>query len=309
MRIAVWGGGALGLLWADRLAGRYPDTILIVRTRAQRDELRTQGLRVTGLDGEGRRRKLRIEWAGEEGLPMLDAVFLTVKQGAVSTVTPLLSRVCPPSAPVLLWQNGMGQEKLLLPHLSPRQLYRVITTEGALRTGPAQVRHTGEGESWVGPAFGEDFSPVVERLLRELSSGGIPIHPDPDMERRAWEKLAVNCVINPLTGLWKLPNGALPDRDDFFPWMEGILDEVVGVARGEGVFLSFDELRASVLTVCRKTGANRSSMLQDLDRGKKTEVDFINGAVTEKGREKGIPTPLNERLTFLIHQAEGGGKV
>lgn len=304
MRIAVWGGGALGLLWADRLAGKYPGTILIVRTQTQRDELRSRGLKVTQLDGVQRRSKLRVEWAGAEGLPMLDAVFLTVKQEAVSGVAPLLSQVCPPEAPVFLWQNGIGQEKHLLPQLSPGQLYRVVTTEGALREGPAQVRHTGEGESWVGPVFGEDFSPVVERLLRELSFAGIPIRPDLDMERRVWGKLAVNCVINPLTGLWNLPNGALPKQEDFSSWMEGILREVVEVAQKEGVFLSTEDVRESVLTVCRKTAANRSSMLQDLDRGQRTEVDFINGAVAEKGREKGIPTPFNDRLTRLIHQVE-----
>ncbi|MFD1407303.1 ketopantoate reductase family protein [Kroppenstedtia eburnea] len=306
MRVAVWGGGSLGLLWADRLAGRFPETILITRTRAQRDEIEARGLRVTGIDGACDHRDLQVEWAGSERLPRLDAVFITVKQRILPRIAPRLAEVCSPSAPLFLWQNGLGGERFFLPYFSPGQIYRAVTTEGALRKGPADVCHTGSGESWVGPACGGDFSPVVERLIQELSSESVPIHSAADLRQRVWEKLAVNCVINPLTALWKLPNGALPERDGFSSRMEEILGEVAQVARMEGIPLSVVELRKKILSVCRRTATNRSSMLQDLDRGEPTEVDFINGAVVEIGRKRGVPTPHNEHLTRLIHQAEGG---
>lgn len=304
MRVAVWGAGSLGLLWADRLAGRFSETVLITRTRTQRDEIKVRGIRVTGTDGACHHRQIQVEWAGSEELPRLDAVFITVKQRILPRIAPRLAEVCSPSASLFLWQNGLGGEKFFLPYFFPGQIYRAVTTEGALRKGPTHVCHTGGGESWVGPACGGDFSPVVERLIQELSSESVRIFPVADLRRRVWEKLAVNCVINPLTALWKVPNGALPEREEFFIRMEEILEEVVRVAGAEGIPLSLAELRKRVLSVCHHTATNRSSMLQDLDRGVPTEVDFINGAVAETGRKRGIPTPHNEHLTRLVHQAE-----
>lgn len=306
MQVAVWGGGSLGLLWADRLAAEFPETILITRTRAQRDEIQAQGIRVTGVDGRCHRRQIQVEWVASERIPRLDAVFITVKQRILSGIAPRLAEICSPAASLFLWQNGLGGEKFFLPYFSSEQIYRAVTTEGALRKGWAHVYHTGSGESWVGPACGENFSPRVERLIQELSSKSVPIHFATDLRQRVWEKLAVNCVINPLTAIWNLPNGALPEQDDFYPWMEKILHEVVQVAQKEGIYLSQEELQKKVLSVCLHTATNRSSMLQDLDRGELTEVDFINGAVVEQGGKGVIPAPYNERLTRLVHQAEGG---
>ncbi len=88
MQVAVWGGGSLGLLWADRLAGEFPETILITRTRAQRDEIQAQGIRVTGVDGRCHRRQIQVEWVASERIPRLDAVFITVKQRILSGSLP-----------------------------------------------------------------------------------------------------------------------------------------------------------------------------------------------------------------------------
>ncbi|PTX51251.1 2-dehydropantoate 2-reductase [Melghirimyces profundicolus] len=308
MKIAVWGAGAVGLLWAHRLAGFFPGTLLLTRTREQRDKIRAEGLALTGLDGVHRiARNLDVRWSREERLPACDVIFLTVKQTVVPVIAAEVRRVGHSSSDIWLWQNGMGQERLLGDDIDSHRLYRAVTTEGALREGPACVRHTGRGETRVGPVGGESISPLTAGLIRVLVSSGFSIFPDREIDRRAWEKLAINCVINPLTALWNVSNGDLPGREGFSAWMDGILKEVVRVAEAEGIVLSEAELSEKVRAVCRDTAANRSSMLQDLLRGEKTEVDYINGAVGEKGKQHGIPTPFNDRLTLLVHRAEEEG--
>ncbi|SMO48306.1 ketopantoate reductase family protein [Melghirimyces algeriensis] len=307
MRIAVWGGGSIGLLWAGRLAERFPETILLTRTREQRDQIRANGLRVTKRNGRESLHSVYVEWSGDHGLPVFDVIFLAVKQTDVAKIASELPRVCHSSTDIWLWQNGMGQEKQLRGYFPQEHLYHAVTTEGAMRRGLSHVEHTGEGESRIGQISEGNVSPITEKTLSILSSSELSIAYDLDIKRVLWEKLAINSVINPLTSLWNLSNGDLLDQDGFKPWMEGILDEVVQVAAFEGTALEPRTLVNKILAVCKKTAANQSSMLQDLKRGKKTEIDFINGAVVAKGKQHGISTPVNAKLTQLVYRAEETG--
>ncbi|MDA8352164.1 MAG: 2-dehydropantoate 2-reductase [Firmicutes bacterium] len=299
LRIGVWGGGAIGLLWAGRLCRLFPETWVITRSREQRDLLRSQGLIWTDQQGKSLQVHPHVEWSGGNHLPAFDVIFLTVKQTVVAEVLPLLSALSP-SPDIWLWQNGLGVED----RTGSMRLVRVVTSEGALRLGPGQVQHTGTGSTYIGPVCREEMPGNSARLVRKLAAAGMPVSFDPDIDRRVWVKLAVNCVINPLAALWNIPNGRLSKQAGFTRWMEGLLEEVVQVAAAEGWIFSKKELTDQIETVCRLTASNRSSMLQDLSRGKRTEVDFINGAVADRGERHGIPTPLNRRLIGLIHQAE-----
>jgi 2-dehydropantoate 2-reductase len=180
-----------------------------------------------------------------------------------------------------------------------------VTTEGALREGPGEVRHTGEGTTWIGPFSEELAHPgIAAKLMEKLKDAGISIEWENRIVRRIWEKVMVNCAINPLTALLRIPNGGLLHSDDARFLMKSIVEEAVSVARAEGIALEAEDMLKRAEEVCRKTAVNRSSMLQDVERGRLTEIDWINGEVVRRGARAGIETPVNQTLVRLIHLLE-----
>ncbi|MFC4076545.1 ketopantoate reductase family protein [Salinithrix halophila] len=303
MKIAVWGAGAIGLLWGARLVLAGEDVFLVTRTRKQRDELNRNGINLTEPSGASCCISVRAVWAGEK-MPPFDLVLLTVKQTALPPLVPLLAQRCRQGASLLLMQNGMGQEDLLKAEAPGDHIYRAVTTEGALREGTVGVIHTGMGETHIGPIEGGGETRVI-RWIRGISHQGLPVAFNSGIDRLTWQKLAINCVINPLTSLFRVKNGGLL-AFDFFPyWVDSILEEVVRTAEETGIHLSREELKEKVYHICARTADNRSSMLEDLSRGKPTEISFINGFIVRQGKQSGVKTPMNGLLYDLVRTAEG----
>ncbi|OYD07843.1 ketopantoate reductase family protein [Paludifilum halophilum] len=303
MRIAVWGAGAVGLLWSVRLFREYPELRLITRTKEQRDRIEEEGVRFTGLDGRTETFRIPVCWAEQVSGPF-DLMLVTVKQTDLPGVARRFGAICSPSVPVLLWQNGMEHEECWRREGGGGALYRAVNTEGALRRDSIHVCQTGSGKAWVGPFSETVPSPALKRWVEQCSNRGFPILFTREIDTRAWEKLAVNSVINPLTALLGITNGRLTAWDSFPPLMEAILEETAGVAAHAGVTLDVRELREKVLQVCEQTASNASSMLVDLRRGRPTEIDAINGAVIRMGKKFGVSTPVHTALHILVRTVE-----
>jgi 2-dehydropantoate 2-reductase len=141
-------------------------------------------------------------------------------------------------------------------------------------------------------------------LARLLGSAGVEAETTDALAPIAWTKLAANCAINPLTALHRVPNGFLPGDPRLRAELEGAAREVGAVAEARGIPLPGDVAQAAV-DVCRATAGNRSSMLQDVERGAPTEIDALNGAVAREGRRLGVPTPVNDRLFAAVRALEG----
>ncbi len=124
------------------------------------------------------------------------------------------------------------------------------------------------------------------------------------MPASIWSKLVINVGINALTALTCQTNGRLLDSEETRSLMGELVDEAVAVARARGIRLTYDDPLATVLDVARKTGANRSSMLQDFDRKRASEIDFMNGAIVREAAKLGIPVPVNATITRLIKALE-----
>lgn len=305
LSIAVWGGGSLGLLWAARLARIFPETVLLVRTEEQRDWIREKGIRLTDLAGKEERIPVHVRWIGEVGDEAFDCLLIMVKQRHLPGVAEALAAFSRLPALAVLWQNGLGQEEAFESLFPPGVLCGAVTTEGAYREGPGEVRHTGGGQTWIGPfASGAVRSEVAARFLAPLRDEGVRIEWESPIVRRIWEKVMVNCAINPLTALLRIRNGELLRSDEALSLMESVVEEAVSVARAEGVGLEADAVLKRVVEVCRRTAENRSSMLQDVERGQRTEIDWINGEVVRRGTRAGIETPVNRTLVRLIRLLE-----
>jgi 2-dehydropantoate 2-reductase len=194
----------------------------------------------------------------------------------------------------LTLQNGLGNREVLAQGLGDERVALGVTTVGANLLGPGKVRPAGEG------AIHLQEHPRLEGLAGALRRAGFAVETAPDPESLLWGKLVINAGINPLTALLKVPNGALLDRPEARSLLAALVQETAAVARARGVRLTYPDPLAAVESIAQRTAANRSSMLQDIQRGAPTEIDAICGAVVRAGEAAGIPTPVNWTVMQLI---------
>jgi 2-dehydropantoate 2-reductase len=288
MQVAVVGAGAIGTLYAARLA-REHEVILVTRRPEQAEAIRASGIRITGLEET----IVRVEATAR--VATLDAgalVLLTTKvYDNVSAIEPLVPALSDGNVIVCL-QNGLGGEALVKDATGGRcPVLRGITNFGAIFVSPGVVNLKARGDTVV------ERGPASDALADAFSRCQLAGRVSPDIRREVWKKLVVNCVINPLTAITGMEVGWIADeRLDRMKLR--VIDECVAVARREGVVLEDDFLR--LLNETYGPSRNLSSMLQDVASGRRTEIDFMNGAVADLGRRHGVPCPINEALAAII---------
>ncbi|MGP8072799.1 MAG: ketopantoate reductase family protein [Thermoplasmata archaeon] len=293
MRVVVFGAGAIGSLLGAYLDRAGHSVLLIVRPD-QVAALREAGIRLVGRE-EG---TFRVDAAAElPPGPVPDAVLLTVKSFDLTSAVAAIARGVRPGTPLLLPQNGLGIEEVAARALraggwsDPESaLVRAVNSMPATWVRPGEVRVAGEGEMILPEPKGVAAAAiqVFERLLREA---GLRVRTVPDFRREVWRKAVVNAAVNPVTAVHGVVNGRLlnsPYRNE----AAVLLDEAARTARAMGVELSDEEARADLDRVVRATAENRSSMLQDLDLGRPTEIDAISGEILRSGEAHGLDLPF-----------------
>jgi 2-dehydropantoate 2-reductase len=306
--ITVMGGGALGLLLAGKLVAAGHAVTLWTRTKEQAVRVGQQGITIECL-GQDTPLVVQVNALPAEEVPSGFAgnVLLTVKQTAItSSLLGFLTRTVSDHAAVTLFQNGIGHIEPVAAALPGRQLLAAVTTEGALRTGMSSVRHTGKGDTWIGqPLVASIGSPHSasheETLVRVMKQAGFTVFVSNDIRERMLRKLLINAVINPLTALWRVPNGELPATPERRTVMEALLRETADILRPHGLQgTEWSELWENVLGVCTSTADNRSSMLQDVLAGRETEINALNGAICRMAASAGKEAPWNIAVTALV---------
>ena len=227
-----------------------------------------------------------------------ELVLVTVKAYDTEEVGSLLMKSVGRNVPVLTLQNGLGNVEALERHLGSDAIISGITTEAALSAGPGRVIHTGSGTTWLGEVNGE----ITRRCLvigRMLRSAGFATVVTDNVKGVIWSKAVVNSAINPISAITRLRNGDLFKSPELREVAFEVVNEGSGVARANGILLkpSPKRLLAKVLAL---TSNNKSSMLQDLEAGRKTEIGQMNGYISRLGNRLGIGTPLNDLLTKLV---------
>ena len=177
-----------------------------------------------------------------------------------------------------------------------------LTTEGAFQRERFAVVHAGRGETLLG-GVGADNQILAASVAQTLRCE-LPVTAVSDIEMRLWRKLAVNSVINPLTALHGCRNGELLQLPDIERRVAQLCAELCAFAAAAGQSLDAAELSRQVFAVMRSTAANRSSMLQDIEQRRGTEIDFINGYIVRRGHELGVPCPGHAALWRAIKERE-----
>ncbi|MDF0533827.1 2-dehydropantoate 2-reductase [Shewanella yunxiaonensis] len=298
MRIAILGAGAIGQLLAHQLAdcGEFP--LLLVRP----EHTPCRGQDTYHIESDQQRRAHTFQWlsttADNQAFSEIELLIVTLKAYQVPTVLPELLPKLPLSCHVLLLHNGLGSHSKIIPLLNGRGLSLGTTSQGALRQTPQQIRHTGKGLTQFGPIAGPMMSAPLKLLLLKAI-------PDSewcdDILQALWEKLAVNAAINPLTAIDNVPNGTLA-AERYQQTIKMVINELVSIAHLEGISLHCDKLLLRVNKVIELTAKNYSSMQQDLQHGRPTEIDAINGYLVQLAQQHGIEAPMNQLLTQKIKQ-------
>ena len=225
---------------------------------------------------------------------------MLVKSHQTAAVAPLAARSAGASGIVATLQNGLGNREILAA-ASGRPVVAGVTTIGATLLGPGEVRVLA-GRVTIGAE--PDTEEPAHRLASLLRRAGIEVHTTPDLAPVAWAKLAVNCSVNPLTALAGCPNGALLEDEASREALRAAAREVGAVAAARGIRL-LEEPGEWALRMARDTGTNRSSMLQDVERGARTEIDALCGAVSREGRERWSPHAGQPRAVAAGAAARG----
>jgi 2-dehydropantoate 2-reductase len=287
MNVIVLGGGAIGTFYAAKLSARH-DVTLVGRA-AHVDAIRTQGLRITGLDDAVV--NVKAGTAVDDIRPDT-LILVTVKAfDTEAAVTSIEARLRSDSV-ILCVQNGLDTEAVARRVVAGRALVlRAVTYFGLIFVGPGVISLKAQGHTSI------ERSPESQRIADTLSTCGLDSRVSADIAREVWTKTVFNCVVNPLTAMTGLEVGRVADST-FDPLKRLVIEECVAVARHEGI-----ELGGHLLPTLNETfrpSTNLSSMHQDLMKGKRTEIEYLNGAVVRRGRAAGIPCPVNEALTAII---------
>ncbi len=283
--IQIMGAGALGSLIGGLLQMSGKDVVFVARGK-QLEALRKK-LVITGLI------HAELSVKAVEKPVNADVTFFTVKAYDSNVAAKALSEVDP--GIVCTLQNGIGVEDILRKHV--KRVVRGVTSYGANLADYGKVVYAGKGVVYLPK---QNDAEIVANVLRDA---GFSVEIVDDIEFRVWAKAIVNSVINPLTAICRVSNGFVVENENLRKIAERVAKEGEMLMRKLGYeFNAFDE----VLKVAKMTAKNKSSMLQDVLRGKRTEVDFINGAIVEKCKEMGVDCIYNEILWKIVKGIEDG---
>lgn len=289
MKITVLGCGALGQLWLASLYKQGHEVQGWLRVPQP-------FCHVNVVETDGGTFNKTLTANDPDFLASSDLLLVTLKAWQVSDAVRTLAASLPDASPILLLHNGMGTLDELRALRQPMLLG--VTTHAAKRDGNVII-HIANGTTHIGPgnASGRDFSRLAETLHNALPD--IAWHDN--ITQASWRKLAVNCVINPLSAIYNCPNGELKHHREE---IVGICDEVALVMAREGHHTTPDDLLNYVEQVIDSTAANISSMLQDIRVQRHTEIDYITGYLLQRARAHGLNAPINSRMYELIKRKE-----
>jgi 2-dehydropantoate 2-reductase len=297
--VLVVGPGAMGCLHAAKLAEAHVKTALLDHRPERASRINERGII---LEREGEERTVEVPCSADASdFAPAQMTLLLVKAYDTEEATRHALPAIGDEGGVLTLQNGLGNYETISEIVAQARVTAGTTTFGATLLGEGHVREAGDGFVQLGSPTGN------HRRAREsagyLKSAGIETQPASSVDDVLWAKATVNAAINPLTALTGLPNGKLVEIDALRELMNAVTVEVADIARSCGIFMQ-EGIVKTVEGICRETAENRSSMLQDISAGRRTEIDYINGEIARRAADRGLEAPLCSMLTALVRGRE-----
>lgn len=295
MKIAVMGAGAVGCYYGGMLARAGHRVVLIGRpVHVQAIERHGLRLQAQSFDEQVALSASSTASAVAGAQLILFCVKSTDTESAAGELLPHLA----PDVLLLSLQNGVDNAERLRNALPAHQVAAAVVYVATEMAGPGHVRHHGRGELVIEPSVRS------EDVARMLGAAGVPTEISDNVRGALWAKLILNCAYNALSAIAQLPYGQLVLGQGVEAVMRDVVAECLAVAQADGVQVPGD-VDAAVRRIAQTMPAQYSSTAQDLDRGKRSEIDHLNGLVLRRGEALGVATPANRVLHTLVKLLEG----
>jgi 2-dehydropantoate 2-reductase len=298
-RIAVVGAGAVGGYFGGMFARVGAPTVFIGRKHFA-DAVSSTGLTLDKPHGQERiDANATVEMSAVRDCQL---ILFCVKANDTSTVAAQMGEFVRPDATVVCLQNGVDNADRV------RAVANVVAIPAAVYVAVSvpesgRVKHLARGDLIIGPP-----SEQIARLADLFVRAGVPCRVSDNIEGELWLKLLRNCALNAISALGHTRYGRIAQNDDAKKVMEHVVDEVLAVSRAAGVLLPGVHDRhsgmAAAMELAKQMADAFSSTAQDLNRGRPTEIDALNGYIARRGAELGIPVPVNHALFTLVKLAE-----
>ena len=295
MKVAVMGAGAVGCYYGAMLARAGHEVVLIGRP-SHVEAVRANGLR---LETKASDEQVRPEPSPQAGAVQgADLVLFCVKSTDTESAAAQIQPHLAPGALVLTLQNGVDNDARVRAALPSHDVAAAVVYVATEMAGPGHVKHHGRGELVIAP------SRRSEEVAQALIAAGVPTQISDNVRGALWAKLVLNCAYNALSALSQLPYGELVQGTGVTDVIRDVVAECLAVAKAEGVVIPGD-VDAAVRGIAQSMPSQYSSTAQDLARGKRSEIDHLNGLVVRRGEALGVPTPANRVLFVMVKLLEG----
>jgi 2-dehydropantoate 2-reductase len=303
LKICVLGAGALGSAIGGTLAAAGSDVWLISRSQAHVYAINTAGLKMREGEAE---RTVRVKAMTESrGIGPVDLVIVLVKSFDTEQAINAAASMIGDATVVLSLQNGLGHEDILADVVGRARVLAGKTYVGGVMLDPGYIIAGTSGKQTIIGELDGQTTERVTRIAAEFNRAGLETIVSPNIVGTMWDKLLVNVATGALSGITRLPYGALYQVPEVEVCAIAAVAEAIAVADASGVALSIREPREAWLLAAEGLPPDfKTSMLQSLEKGSITEIDFINGSVVRWGARSNVPTPVNQALVAGIKGIE-----
>ena len=302
MKIAIVGAGAMGSLFGSLLAEGGHAVWLYDVWQEHIDAVIQNGV---AIEFGGKTRQVRLKAAADPlQIGESELVLIFVKATQTKAAAQTAARLAGSRGLVMTLQNGMGNAETIAQVVPPERILVGTTSHGSTMLKAGSIRHAGAGPTTVGMwAEGEKEFQQARQIADQLTRSGIETTAVKDVRPVVWDKLIVNIGINAITALTGIKNGQILDLELTRELSRAAIEEAALVAQAQGIRVRKDPA-THVFKIAEATAANRSSMGQDVDHGRPTEIKALNGFVMRQADRMGIPAPVNRTLTALVQTVE-----
>ena len=298
MKIAVVGSGAMGSLFGAMLTEAGNEVWLY---DVWIDHVQTITQNGLSIEREGKNIRVDLKATADAAqIGQADLVIIFVKSTQTGSAAETAQKIVGTDGTVMTLQNGMGNADIIADFITPERILAGTTSHGATMLGPGSIRHAGIGATTIGSwAKTEEGRRRARKWSEFFTKNGIETEAVDDVRSVLWNKLLINVGINAITALTGINNGQILDLEITKELSCAAVKEAMTVARAQNVSVREDAVE-HVFKVAEATAVNRSSMGQDVDNRRRTEIGAINGFIVREAKQLGLDAPVNRTLTALV---------
>jgi 2-dehydropantoate 2-reductase len=304
MKVAVAGAGAMGSIFGAAFYDAGNEVRFVDVNRTVVEAINRDGLEITRRDGTVQRYSIPATATPSPGDGPVDVLLVQVKGFATAAAVELARPIIGPSTIILTLQNGLGNEEVIRAALPANPVIIGNSVHSVAVLGPGRVAHTGVRGTYIGPAA-DQWTPQAEQVVKALhgSDFEVVLQTESEIRHQIWSKFVMNCGSLPTLSLTGLATADANGHEVVLQVVDELVRETCAIARGVGIDLDPEERVAFSRDLIRTAGG-KASMLQDIENGRRTEIDTINGAAVGLAERAGLPAPLNRAMVALVKGRE-----